>query len=199
MKNKKLSLLLPALFMVFLTVSAAQAATFTNPLNYTSVIDLLGGILASIRSWIAVVAIIFLIIGGLMYMMSAGNEKMITRAKGTIGASMIGLAIAIAAPTFLKELLSILGGTGGTNAQSLVNNALTVQQIAFNVLRFLLSIVGVIGIIGLVSGGTFYLTAYGDEKRIDKGKSIVTYSIIGIVISLAALLLVKQIMNLLGA
>ena len=80
-----------------------------------------------------------------------------------------------------------------------MDNALSVQDIAFNVLSFLLSIVGVLGIIGLITGGTFYLTAYGDEKRLDKGKQIVTYSIIGITVALAALILVKQVMDLLGA
>ncbi|HEX7586293.1 MAG TPA: hypothetical protein VF390_01525 [Patescibacteria group bacterium] len=206
MKSKRTMQLLLILGSFFLVFSFAEAATFGNPLKHASILELFNGILGSLRSWIAIVAIIFLVIGGLMYMMSAGDEKMITRAKSTIGGALIGLAIALASPTFLKELLCILNASGttgcttvvtGGTAESLVSSALSVQQIAFNVLKFLLSIVGVLGIIGLVTGGTFYLTAYGDEKRLDKGKQIVTYSIVGIVIALAALLLVKQVMALL--
>ena len=44
-----------------------------------------------------------------------------------------------------------------------------------------------------------YLTAYGDEKRIDTGKKTITYAILGIVVTLAALVIVRQIANLLGA
>lgn len=197
MKIKKswCAFLIPFFFL--LIFSNVHAATFANPISQNSIVDLFYAILTSLRSWIAVVAIIFLVIGGLMYMMSAGDEKMITRAKSTITSALIGLAIAVAAPTFLKELLAILGNSGGGNAQSLINNSLSVQQIAMKVLSFLLSVVGVLGIIGLVMGGSFYLTAYGDEKRIDKGKQIITYSIIGIVVALAALLIVKQLMALL--
>jgi hypothetical protein len=43
-----------------------------------------------------------------------------------------------------------------------------------------------------------YLTAYGDEKRIDTAKSIVKYSLIGIVIVLAALILVRQLASIMG-
>jgi len=126
-------------------------------------------------------------------MMSSGDEKMITRAKNTITGATVGLAIALAAPTFLKEIITILGGPATGNPDDLVNNALTVKAIALGVLKFLLSVAGIIAIISLVVGGSTYLTAYGDEKRLDKGKSIVTYSIIGIAIILAALVIVNQI------
>jgi hypothetical protein len=49
-----------------------------------------------------------------------------------------------------------------------------------------------------VIGGGMYLTAYGDEKKIDSGKKIVTYAIIGIVVALSALVVVRQIANLVG-
>ena len=45
----------------------------------------------------------------------------------------------------------------------------------------------------LVVGAFMYLTAAGDEDRIDTGKKIVKYSIIGIAIALAALVLVRQV------
>jgi glucose uptake protein GlcU len=56
-----------------------------------------------------------------------------------------------------------------------------------------LSIVGVVALIMLVVGAFMYLTAAGEEDRIDTGKSIVKYSIIGIAIALAALVLVRQV------
>lgn len=45
----------------------------------------------------------------------------------------------------------------------------------------------------LVIGGIMYLMAAGNEDQIDRGKKIVKYSIIGILIALASLVLVKQV------
>jgi hypothetical protein len=49
----------------------------------------------------------------------------------------------------------------------------------------------------LIVGGIMYLTSAGDDDRISTAKKIVTYSIIGIFISLASLVIVRQIANLL--
>lgn len=112
-------------------------------------------------------------------------------AKGAITAAMIGLAIGLAAPSFLKEIGTVLGW--GAVSSTAVAGAATLSQIATSVLNFLLSIVGVLAIIMLVVGAIMYLTAAGDEDRIDTGKKIVTYSIIGIAVALSALVIVSQI------
>jgi len=177
----------------------ATTTAFDNPIGFTTVAEFLSAVLANLMGIIAIIAIVFIVIGGIMYMTSGGNEKQITRAKATWTAAVIGLAIALAAPTFLKEIQSLLGGgsTGG-NADAWVSGALTIKEIAMKVLNLLLSIVGILGIIALVIGGGMYLTAYGDEKKIDSGKQIITYAIIGITVALAALVIVKQVASLLG-
>ena len=134
-----------------------------------------------------------------MYMMAAGDETMITRAKKTWTGAAIGFAIALASPTFLKEIKKILGGGGtGGSVESWVDSALTINEIAINVLELLLSVIGIVAIISLVIGGGTYLTAYGDEKRLDSAKKIVKFSIIGITVALASLIIVKQIARLFG-
>ena len=49
----------------------------------------------------------------------------------------------------------------------------------------------------MIVGGVMYLTSAGDEDRIDTAKKIILYSIIGIAVSLAALVIVRQIAALL--
>lgn len=174
---------------------------FVNPIGWTSVQELVDSLLNHLMGIIAFIAVIFIIVGGIMYMTSGGNETMVTRAKKTIAGAVIGLAIALASPTFLKEIKAVLGkngsGTGGS-ANSWVANALTIKDIAINVLNLLLSVVGILGIIALVIGGGMYFTAYGSEKKIDNAKKIVTYAIIGIIVSLASLVIIKQVNNLLN-
>ena len=125
-------------------------------------------------------------------MLAGGDDKKITTAKNIITSAIIGFAIAISAGTFLKEVQKILGQTPSGQTAT----ALDLKTIIENTLNFLLSIVGIIAMIGLVVGGVFYLTAYGDEDRAKKGKSIITSSIIGIAIALAALVIVKQVFEL---
>jgi hypothetical protein len=176
-----------------------QPVEFPNPIKATSMSEFFGSILGSLMSVIAYVAIIFIIIGAVMYMLSAGNQNMIENAKKTITGAVIGLAIALAAPTFLKQIKDILGGAQGTNPDDIVNQAYTFKDIAVNVLNFLLSITGILAIIALIVGAVFYLTSYGDEDRMKKGKEIATAALIGIIVAFSALVIVRQIANLIVA
>lgn len=124
-------------------------------------------------------------------MLSAGNEKMITRAKLCWTGAVIGLAIVLAAPSFLTEIIKILGGSSGVTTAGLTGPSF--YEIGIRVLDFLLSIFGIIAIISLVSGGTMFLTAYGDEKRIETAKKIITFSVIGIVVALSAIVIINQV------
>jgi len=185
---------------------------FVNPLEYDTVEDVLYSLLNTLQGIIVVISIIFIIIGAILYITSTGDEKKITMAKAAITASMIGLAIGIAAPSFLREISDILGwkssnvleacdindnGTIDAGAEQAcvdaLEKSLTLAEIALNTLNFLLSVVGVLAIIMLVWGGIMYLTAAGDEKRIETAKNIVKWAIIGIAIALAAMVITRQI------
>jgi hypothetical protein len=178
--------------------SVGVGTTFPNPLKYDKVESFLTeGVLSALQKIIVVLSIIFIIIGAIFYITSAGDEKRMTTAKGAIFASMIGLAIGVAAPSFLKEIYNIMGAreNSGVDTSRLVGPTLT--EIALKFLNFLLSIVGTLGIIMLVVGGIMYLTSAGDDDRIKTAKKVVTFAIIGIAVSLAALVIVRQIANLL--
>jgi len=177
------------------TLVKAVDTEFTNPITPTTLQGLLTNILQNLQGIVALIAIIFIIIGGIMYMFAGVNEKMVETAKTTITGAVIGLAIIFAAPAFLKEILTILGGSDNSG---LLGNAPSLKTIAERILNLLLSIVGILGIIGLIIGGGFYLTAYGDEDRINKGKSVISASLVGIIIAAAALIIVRQISVLLG-
>ncbi len=162
-----------------------------NPLAFDTVQGLLDSVLGTLQAIIGVISLIFIVIGGILYVTSAGDEGKMRMAKGAITASLVGLALGIGAPSFLKQIGEVLDW--GDIGSGPVQDAKTLSDIAINVLNFLLSTVGVVAIIMMVIGGMMYLTAAGDEHRIDVGKSIVKYSIIGVAITLGALVLVNQI------
>lgn len=163
---------------------------FDNPLTSNDETALLNNILSALQKVVVTLAILMIVIGGIMYMASFGNDKAMTRAKSVVAAAVIGLAIVLAARTFLQEIWNILGAKGtGPGGDTFLN-------IATRTLNLLLSIVGVIAIIGMVVGGMMYLTSYGDDDRIKTGKKILTASLIGLVICLASVVAVQQIINL---
>ena len=170
--------------------TSSTGSSFVNPLTFDSIDGVLTGLLTALKGFVVTLAIIFIVLGGILYMMSAGDPTMLKRAKDCWLSAVIGLAIVVAAPTFLKQVQEILGGnlTGGGMAE-----ALTIKDIATNVLTMLLSIVGIIAIISLVIAGSMYMTAYGDEKRIETAKKMGTYAIIGIIVALGSLVAVEQI------
>jgi hypothetical protein len=198
MNKSKIIIFLILLILVFSFgwVSCSEAATgdttFVNPLTFSTVEEVTNSLLSNLRNIVALLAIVFIVIGGLMYIFSAGDEKKIETAKKIWTGAVIGFAIVLVAPALLKEIGTILGWSGNTST------ALTLKQIIANVLSTLLSIAGIIAMIFLVIGGITYITAYGEEKRIENGKKIITYSVIGIALIMGALVIVKQISLLFG-
>lgn len=166
--------------------------TFINPLTPNTVEEVVGSVLSSLKNIVAVLAILFIVIGGLMYIFSAGDEKKIETAKKIITGAVIGFAIVLIAPSLLQEIGKALDWKNATTTEP------SLYKIATNVLTTLLSISGIIAIIFLVIGGLTYMTAYGEEKRVETGKKIITYSVIGIAIIMGALVIVNQISVLFG-
>jgi hypothetical protein len=170
--------------------AGSNTIIFKNPLQFNTVQEVFGSLLGALQGIIVTLSLIFIVLGGLMYITSAGDDKRMSAAKAAITAAVIGLVIGIAAPSFLKEISLVLGWN---DTASSVGNSLSLTEIALNVLNFLLSLVGILGLIMLVIGGFMYITAAGDEKRIDSAKDMVKYSVIGIAIALAAMVIVRQV------
>ncbi|MCX6765479.1 MAG: hypothetical protein NT136_00755 [Candidatus Moranbacteria bacterium] len=79
-----------------------------------------------------------------------------------------------------------------------ITDAPTVAEVLYKALQFLLSVFGFLAIIGLVISGVLYLTAAGDQRRIEKAKKAFYYSIVGIVIALGGWVTIKTVISLTG-
>lgn len=189
------SLLVLLLITPVLSFADESSIVFDNPLGSTNTVQgLVSNVISALEAVVVSLSIVFIVIGGIMYMTSFGNDQAMERAKKMVTASLIGLAIVLSARTFLQEIWNILGIGSGSGIAS--PGGLPLSVIVARVLSFLLSIVGILAMISLVVGGSMYLTAYGDEKRMEQGKKVAIGSVIGLVIALAALLVVRQVINL---
>ena len=69
----------------------------------------------------------------------------------------------------------------------------SIAAIISNVMMWLLAIIGVIAVIGFVIAGILYLTAAGNEDQIQKAKTAMVYSIIGVIVALLGLVILTAV------
>ncbi|MFO7807392.1 MAG: pilin [Candidatus Moraniibacteriota bacterium] len=186
-------------FLNIFQVYTAKAVTisFDNPIGETGdITQFFQSVTSSLMGIIAFLSVLFIVIAGIMYLMasSSGNDKMAETAKKMWAGALAGLALALAGPTFLKEIKEIL--IAGEEVPTQLNEAPTLTEIVERTLSFLLSILGILAIIGTVISGFFYLSSSGDPKKAEKAKNAVVYSIIGVIVAGSALILVQEITNL---
>nr|WP_230862799.1 pilin [Amycolatopsis camponoti] len=95
---------------LLLGASAAHAET----VQYVALAQSVDQVLSNIRTWImgilAGVALVFLTIGGLRYLMASNDPGEIEKAKGAFKASGIGFGLAALAPLIVEILKTIVGG-----------------------------------------------------------------------------------------
>lgn len=92
-------------------LSVLSDLAVTQPLAAPKTIpQVIDGITGWIMGIIAVVATMFLVIGGLRYMAAGGDPAQVEQAKGNFKSALIGYALAVLSPVILKALQGILGG-----------------------------------------------------------------------------------------
>ena len=166
---------------------------FKNPIGYNSVESVLAGFLGAVQGIVAVLSVLMIVVGGIIYITSAGVQDRVELAKKAVTSAVIGLALALAAPAFLKQIYSIMGTDAPASAPIASKD---LDQIIMSTLNMLLSLIGTLAILMLVGGGIMYMTAGGDDARADTAKNTIKYAIIGLTVALISLVLVNQISNL---
>lgn len=65
-------------------------------------------------------------------------------------------------------------------------------------MRWLLYLVGFLAVIAFVISGILYLTAAGDDERIERAKTTMIYAIVGVIVALMGLIIVNAVDSWLG-
>ncbi len=192
--------------LVFVSTSQIQAKEihhdfefkYDNPIEQYSFTAWLKNILSQVYDLVAWLTVIMIVIGGIFYMISVGNSTQMELAKKTITAALIGFAIIVAAPTFLKEIMELTKVNQVSESPEIIENAEGIKPILENILTFILTAVGVLGIISFAISGIMYLTSGGNQTRAGNAQKAMLYSIVGITITGASLIVVQQIMKFLA-
>lgn len=89
---------------LFLQSALTAPTSLGGPANFGSLASTITNLLLGIAG---AVAVIFIVVGGIMYATSAGNDSQVQKAKSTITNAVIGLVIAILAFAIVNFVLSV--------------------------------------------------------------------------------------------
>ncbi len=201
--KKNILLTLLWLFVIGLVVTNVQAASISidDPIGTQgSMSAFFDNVLSRLLNIIGYIAVLFIVIGGIMYVLSGmggGNENLKKMAQNTLTFAIIGLALAAAGPTFLREIKTVVLGSPTAVMPTDLNEAPTLTAIVTRALTFLLSIIGILAIISLVIGGIMYVFAAGSVDIAKRATKTIIYSLLGIIIAGGALIIVQKIAELL--
>jgi len=111
---------------------------------------------------------------------------------GTIIFAILVATPALAVATGLEETGTAAGLNTGTTT--------TLPVIIGRIIAVGIGLVGVIFLVLMVYGGFLWMTARGDEQKVEKSKELITAAVIGLVIVLAAYVITNFVVsNLLSA
>ncbi|NJP30755.1 pilin [Micromonospora thermarum] len=88
----------------------SDLAAAPQPMAANSINQVISNITGWIMGIIALVATMFLVIGGLRYMAAGGDPAQVEQAKGNFKSALIGYALAVLSPVVLQVLQDIIGG-----------------------------------------------------------------------------------------
>ena len=69
------------------------------------------------------------------------------------------------------------------------------MTVVLSVLKYVFGIIGLIAVIMIIIGGIKYVTSQGDPSRTKSAKDTILYSVIGLIIALAAFAIVSFILD----
>lgn len=74
----------------------------------------------------------------------------------------------------------------------------TADKMANNIIKVVLSLVGVLAVCVMILGGIMYMISTGDAAKVHRAKNIILYGLIGLIISLAAYVIVAFVLDNIG-
>ena len=102
---------------------------------------------------------------------------------------------------FAPEALAVTlidGGDSPTGITGATQGEFRIRQLILTFTDFFLGFLGLLAVLMVIYGGFLYLTAAGDDSKVENGKKIIMYSIVGIVIILISFALIHTVITGLG-
>ena len=167
----------------FLGLNSWDCNIITNPDNQEQLeynVKKIALNISDIISGIAIYLLVgFVIYGGYLYIFSSGDPAKSTSGKKTLTNAFIGLAIVTLAKIIFSSISIAL--TGSSNFQTCTTAGCEFDVVK-NLINWFIGIAGVVSAVYVVIGSIGYITSSGDPAKLQKSRTTITYSLIGLAI-----------------
>lgn len=126
------------------------------------------------------VAVGFVIMGGINYVISRGDPNRTKKALMTILYSVVGVVIVILAKAITYFVSGNVTDDGGI-----------LPAIVVDVLNVVIGVVAVVSVVMIVVGGIWFATSQGDPNKTKRARDTVLYSLIGLVVAILSFAIIN--------
>ena len=160
-----------------------NAGAFDNEMGIaTSAEELVGRLIQWFIGIAGVVSAVFVLIGGIGYMTSAGDSAKLQKAKNTILYALLGLAIVGISQAVVALVANIINNA---NTDGSIENSIPI------ILNSIIGVLSIVAIIFVIIGGYRYITSTGDAGKLQKAKATILYACIGLAVCALAFAIVN--------
>ncbi len=146
---------------------------------------------------VGLASVIFIIVGGFKYVLSAGDANRIATAKKTVGRAVVGLVISLGSIGIINLIFGLFGlsidNTDIPTGADPVLKAQAKEDIIEVLFSQLFVWLGVAAVVMIVFGGVQYILSSGDSNKVTTAKNTIKYAVIGLVLALLSFAIVKII------
>ena len=181
-----------------------KVTTIKNPLGFLGICtpaELVTKVIAGFTAIMGIIAVAFLVFSGFKLIV-ASDEEAIKSAKDSITWSVGGFVVALLAFTIISGAANLIGFQPRSDGDRFVNPLVFRGSDTFiGVLNYImvniLALIAVVTLLMIVYYGYRYITAAGNEESIEKAKTGLKWSIIGLVIAMMSYAVISIVQRLL--
>jgi hypothetical protein len=197
-KKSKLALSYAAIGFIIINASDIFNAAF-NPYDQNGEgpsvgmwSHIIGILITGLRYIAGTLAVAFLVLSGFRMITAAGKEEVIQKQKTQIMWSIFGLILVALAGTFQSV---VFGTCNWWNADFCTPSPDATKGVSLltSIINLILTFVFPLGFLFLVIGGMYMILSHGNDTMLTKGKKIVQWTVITLVIIYAAYVLVSTL------
>lgn len=88
--------------------------------------------------------------------------------------------------------------TASTTDQPVVDQLNDIWVLALNAVQWLIITAGYIALVFIITGGFRYITSQGDASRVTAAKGMILHAVVGLVITLTAVIIIRTVQNVIN-
>ena len=125
----------------------------------------------------------YVIYGGYLYLLAAGDTNKTAAGKKTLVHAFTGLAIVLLAKIIVSSIhMALLHNSGAFKEDCLNASCTTANNLVTYLIQWVIGVAGIVAATFIVIGAISYITSSGEASKLQKAKNTILYALIGLAI-----------------